>query len=89
MKNIIAELLIKLAERDEEYKRQQERQATTELVLSALVETLSPEALFSFQQKIEHLMADSDENSSEKYRRVSNSGYLEKITGITRSRSDG
>ncbi len=85
MKNIIAELLIKLAERDEEYKLQQERQATMELVLSALVETLSPEARLSFQKKIEQLIDNTNETSSEKSRVLSNSGYLEKITGIIRS----
>ncbi|KFD17623.1 MULTISPECIES: sigma-S stabilization anti-adapter protein IraP [Tatumella] len=85
MKNIIAELLIKLAERDEEYKLQQERQATMELVLSALVETLSPEARLLFQKKIEHLVDNANETSSEKSRALSNIRYLEKITGISRS----
>ncbi|GAA0510036.1 hypothetical protein GCM10009414_19710 [Tatumella terrea] len=84
MKNIIAELLIKLAERDEEYKLQQERQATIEIILSALVETLSPEARLSFQTQIEHLIDNTNETSSEKSRALLNTGYLEKITGISR-----
>lgn len=88
MKNIIAELLIKLAERDEEYKLQQERQATMELILSALVETLSPEARLLFQQKIEQLMDNANDNSSEKTRALSNTGYLEEIAGISRSEPD-
>ncbi len=84
MKNIIAELLIKLAERDEEYKLQQERQATIEIILSALVETLSPEARLSFQTQIEHLIDNTNETSSEKSRALLNTVYLEKITGISR-----
>ncbi len=80
MKNLIAELLIKLAEKDEEYKLQQERLVAMELILSALTESLSPETKALFQEKIERLIIN--EAVAEDERSLMYNRYMEKIAAI-------
>lgn len=82
MKNIVAELLIKLAEKDEEYKFQQERLAAMELIVSALLETLPSDARLSFQQKFESLTHSALSYRTETDLAPSYAGCLEKIAAM-------
>ncbi|ARU93212.1 sigma-S stabilization anti-adapter protein IraP [Tatumella citrea] len=63
MKNLIAELLIKLAERDEEYKLQTERLAAMEVILSAMLDSLPPESLDRIETKLHKKIADNSDSA--------------------------
>ncbi len=61
MKNLIAELLIKLAERDEEYKLQAERLASMEVILSVVLDSLPAESFSRFEEKLQQRIADNSD----------------------------
>ena len=62
MKNLIAELLIKLAERDEEYKLQTERLAAMEVILSVVLDSLPAESLHHFETKLQQRIAQNSDS---------------------------
>lgn len=63
MKNLIAELLIKLAERDEEYKLQTERLAAMEVMLSVVLDSLPEESRHQFETKLYKRLAESSDSA--------------------------
>lgn len=82
MKNLVAELLIKLAEKDEEHRLLQERLTAMELIVASLLETITPEARTSFQQTFESLTHPAANASAQRQALTAWAGCLEKIAAM-------
>ncbi|GAA0481574.1 MULTISPECIES: sigma-S stabilization anti-adapter protein IraP [Tatumella] len=89
MNNLIAELLIKLAEKDEEYKLQTERMAAMEVILSLMLESLPAETVSLFEEKFQQQLLSNNDPFSIKAESFSYSRCLDAISAIKYPLSDG
>ncbi|WP_434747057.1 anti-adapter protein IraP [Pantoea sp. Lu_F5_004] len=77
MKNLIAELLVKLAEKEATAKEQMAQIEALEIVVTALVRKLEPQQLLAITTSIETAMdnvADADDNDARLLR-----NYIKKL----------
>ncbi len=89
MKNLIAELLIKLAEKDEEYKLQTERLAAMEVILSVMLESLPPESFSRFEQKLHQKIECNNDSVHKIHPTEAYSRFIAELSAIKDPLSDG
>lgn len=82
MKNLIAELLIKLAEKEEEHRLLQERLTAMEWIVASLLETITPEARSTFYQTFDALSSQTVDASQQRAALTTWTGCLEKIAAM-------